>query len=84
MIVRETPSNNLICRWRHWLDVYVTDRILADLAGNFVVWVASAGAEFLKNKLVWANWDAEELFSRAEEIQNSQYFLRTHLGGVLV
>jgi len=36
----------------------MTDQKLADLAGNFVVWVASPEAKFLKGKFVWVNWDA--------------------------
>jgi hypothetical protein len=32
---------------------------------------------------VWANWDAEELISRAEEIENS-LLLRVILNGVTV
>jgi hypothetical protein len=34
--------------------------------------LASDEARFLRNKLVWTNWDVEELKERAEEIQNSR------------
>ncbi|PWY95984.1 oxidoreductase [Aspergillus sclerotioniger CBS 115572] len=44
----------------------------ADLPGQFYVWLASPEAQFLKGKFVWANWDAQELLQRAEEIQNSK------------
>ncbi|RAH86760.1 oxidoreductase [Aspergillus japonicus CBS 114.51] len=44
----------------------------AELPGQFYVWLASAEAEFLKGKFVWANWDAEELMQRAEEIRGSK------------
>ncbi len=43
----------------------------ADLAGHFSVWLASPEAQFLRNKFVWVNWDAEELMARKDEIQDS-------------
>ncbi|CAK7211346.1 hypothetical protein SCUCBS95973_001081 [Sporothrix curviconia] len=52
-----------------------------DLPGNFVVWLASEEASFLKGKFVWANWDAEELMARADEIKSSM-LLRLSLNGV--
>ena len=39
------------------------------LPADFVVWAASPAAAFLKGKLVWSNWDVEELMARAEEIE---------------
>ncbi|KPM35466.1 hypothetical protein AK830_g11094 [Neonectria ditissima] len=51
------------------------------LPAAFLVWLASPEAEFLKGKFVWVNWDAEELISRAEEIENSM-LLTVYLGGV--
>ncbi|KAF4625928.1 hypothetical protein G7Y89_g12235 [Cudoniella acicularis] len=51
------------------------------LAGAFLVWLASPEAKFLKGKFVWVNWDAEELISRAKEIENS-LLLRVLLNGV--
>ena len=36
------------------------------------MWLASAEAAFLKGKFVWANWDAEELLDRAEEIEGTK------------
>lgn len=47
-------------------------RRAADLPGHFFVWLASPEATFLKGKFVWANWDAEELLERAEEIKNAK------------
>ncbi|KAL4731487.1 hypothetical protein ACLX1H_000455 [Fusarium chlamydosporum] len=38
-------------------------------------------AEFLKGKFVWANWDAQELMAREDEIKNSMLF-RLSLNGV--
>jgi len=45
--------------------------LLAELAGQFCLWLASSEARFLKNKFVWVNWDAEELVQRQEEIKRS-------------
>ncbi|KAF7194290.1 Short chain dehydrogenase citE [Pseudocercospora fuligena] len=44
----------------------------ANLPGYFCVWLASKEAQFLKGKFVWANWDAQELIERAEEIKKSR------------
>ncbi|KAH6999370.1 hypothetical protein EDB80DRAFT_687486 [Ilyonectria destructans] len=52
-----------------------------ELPAAFVVWLASPEAKFLKGKFVWVNWDAEELISRAKEIENSM-LLKVHLDGV--
>ncbi|KAJ9606733.1 hypothetical protein H2200_008742 [Cladophialophora chaetospira] len=43
-----------------------------ELPGQFVVWVSSPEAAFLSGKLVWANWDAEELSQRSDEIKSSR------------
>lgn len=43
---------------------------LVQLPAHFLVWLASPEATFLKGRLVWANWDVEELKSQAEEIQS--------------
>lgn len=45
-----------------------TDSISADLAGNFVVWLISPEARFLRDKFVWANWDVPELLERKAEL----------------
>ncbi|KAH7126134.1 hypothetical protein EDB81DRAFT_872267 [Dactylonectria macrodidyma] len=52
-----------------------------ELPAEFLVWLASEEAKFLKGKFVWANWDAQELIARAEEIQNSMLF-RVNLNGL--
>ncbi|KAL4997543.1 hypothetical protein BDV10DRAFT_169486 [Aspergillus recurvatus] len=38
------------------------------LPADFLVWTASAEAEFLKNKIVFASWDVDELKARTKEI----------------
>ncbi|KAL9033499.1 MAG: hypothetical protein Q9180_005912 [Flavoplaca navasiana] len=45
---------------------YAYDEI--SLPADFLVWIASAEAEFLKNKIVFSSWDVEELKGRKKEI----------------
>ncbi|KAF9767503.1 hypothetical protein IL306_015324 [Fusarium sp. DS 682] len=52
-----------------------------ELPAHFMVWLASEEAKFLRGKFVWANWDAQELLTRAEEIKSSM-LLRVTLNGV--
>ena len=42
--------------------------LLVSLPADFLVWIASPEAEFLKNKIVFASWDVEELKDRKKEI----------------
>lgn len=62
---------------RHHDTNYPTEK----LPGHFTVWLASDEAAFLRNKYIWVNWDAEELISKAQRIQESKD-LEVHLGGV--
>jgi NAD(P)-dependent dehydrogenase (short-subunit alcohol dehydrogenase family) len=39
-----------------------------DLPAGLSVWLASPEADFLKGRMLWANWDVEELKSKEEEI----------------
>ncbi|KAK9327057.1 hypothetical protein V1520DRAFT_372329 [Lipomyces starkeyi] len=39
-----------------------------DLPAGLSVWLASPEADFLKWRMLWANWDVEELKSKEEEI----------------
>jgi hypothetical protein len=32
-----------------------------ELPANFIVWLASPEAAFLKGRFVWSNWDVKEL-----------------------
>ncbi|KAL8646439.1 MAG: hypothetical protein Q9226_006857 [Calogaya cf. arnoldii] len=45
---------------------YAYDEI--SLPADFLVWIASPEAEFLKNKMVFSSWDVEELKGRKKEI----------------
>jgi NAD(P)-dependent dehydrogenase (short-subunit alcohol dehydrogenase family) len=55
----------------------------ANLAGQFLVWLASPEASFLKSKFVWVNWDVDELKARADEIKDS-LLLRVLLHGAVM
>ncbi|KAI4286206.1 MAG: hypothetical protein L6R38_000102 [Xanthoria sp. 2 TBL-2021] len=52
----------------------------SSLPASFIVWACSPEADFLKGKFVWANWDAEELKAREEEIRETD-FLTLGLNG---
>lgn len=54
---------------------------VAELPGDFSVWLASGEADFLKGKLVYANWDVDELKARAEEIEADPALFTIALGG---
>ena len=41
---------------------------VVSLPADFLVWIASPEAEFLKNKIVFSSWDVEELKDRKKEI----------------
>lgn len=45
---------------------------VVSLPATFTVWLASPEAAFLQGKFLWANWDAEELMARREEIEGSE------------
>ena len=48
----------------------ITDTLTSlGLPSAFCVWLASGEADFLKGRMVWPNWDVDELKGRAEEIQ---------------
>lgn len=42
------------------------------LPADFLVWIASPEAEFLKDKIVFASWDVDELKGRKQEIVGSR------------
>ena len=41
---------------------------ITDLPASFCVWLASGESDFLKGRLVWANWDVNEMKAKADEI----------------
>lgn len=52
-----------------------------NLPGHFCVWAATPAARFLHGRLVWANWDADELMARKEEIGDTTGMLQIGLQG---
>lgn len=48
--------------------VQVTNSLAVSLPADFLVWTASPEAEFLRNKIVFAAWDVDELKARTKEI----------------
>lgn len=45
--------------------------ITAELPANFSVWMASQEAAFTHGKFLFANWDVDELKSKASQIKDS-------------
>ena len=41
------------------------------MEAHFLVWLTQPKNKFLQGRMVWANWDVEELSARSEEIANS-------------
>ncbi|KAL2672400.1 hypothetical protein Neosp_013109 [[Neocosmospora] mangrovei] len=54
------------------------------LPGDFAVWAASAEAEYLHGRFVWANWDVDELQTGPlrEKIENDPGFLKMTVKGL--
>lgn len=53
-----------------------------ELSANFMVWLASPEADFLKSgRFLWANWDVEELVARKAEIDADPSLFRITIGG---
>ncbi len=42
--------------------------LIISLPADFLVWATRHGAAFLKRKLVWSNWDVEEMMAREKQI----------------
>ncbi|MCJ1384067.1 hypothetical protein MMC17_007183 [Xylographa soralifera] len=53
----------------------------ADLPGEFCVWLASPEAVFLRSKVVWTNWDVEEMMAKKDEISKDPNFLTLGYNG---
>jgi hypothetical protein len=53
---------------------------IVNLPADFVVWAVSPEAKFLKGKLVWSNWDVDELKAMEEEIEETDKFTFGLLG----
>jgi hypothetical protein len=57
------------CQKIPWPTPLTRFHLIADLAGEFVVWAVSPEARFLRNKYLWVNWDVDELKSRRQELE---------------
>jgi hypothetical protein len=51
-----------------------------NLPADFVVWAVSSDAKFLRGKLVWSNWDVDELKAMKKEIEGTAKFTFGLLG----
>ncbi|KUJ22346.1 NAD(P)-binding protein [Mollisia scopiformis] len=56
------------------------DMTEVDLAANFMLWLASPEADFLKGRFAWVHWDIDELKAKKEEILSGD-LLKYTLGG---
>ena len=60
----------------------VTNRNIAELPAAIMVWLATAETNFLEGRMVWANWDVEELKQRSGEIvQKNLLEVGSQVGG---
>jgi len=50
---------------------------VANLPGNYAVWLASDEAKFLAGRFTWAQWDVDELLSLKEKIAANPFYLTT-------
>lgn len=44
---------------------------IVKLPAHFLVWLTKAETRFLQGRMVFANWDVEELCAKREEIEGS-------------
>jgi hypothetical protein len=51
------------------------DKIAVELPAHFMLWLSSGqGKKYLSGKMLWANWDVEELAAHAEEFAKEGLF----------
>ena len=62
-----TPNLSLVANMSA-IEVTNHSSFVVSLPADFLVWIASPEAEFLKNKIVFSSWDVEELKGRKKEI----------------
>ncbi|TVY54996.1 Short chain dehydrogenase citE [Lachnellula suecica] len=51
-----------------------------ELSANFIVWIVSPEAEFLKGKFIWSNWDVDDMIAKKEELVSSNQLTQGLLG----
>jgi NAD(P)-dependent dehydrogenase (short-subunit alcohol dehydrogenase family) len=54
---------------------------IVELPANFMVWLCSPEAEFLKGRFVWANWDVKELLQKKQVVEDDPTLLTLGLLG---
>lgn len=52
------------------------------LAAHMALWLSSPAAAFLHGRFIWANWNADELVARREEILSDHGLLKVGVTGV--
>lgn len=80
MQLSPSPSLPLLCP--NWLVSAIDDPnvvIAVELSGDFVNWLVSDEARFLRGRFVAANWDAEELLQMREKIEGDKRLFTMNL-----
>ncbi len=54
---------------------------LVELPANFIVWLSSTEAAFIKGRFVWANWDVKELLEKRQKFEDDPTLLTVGLLG---
>ncbi len=55
--------------------------LLVSLPADFMVWSVSQDAAFLKGKLIWCNWDVDELKAKKDRIVSEPGYLNLGMIG---
>lgn len=58
-----------------------TIMVIVNLAANFILWAASAEAKFAKGRMLWSNWDVDELKAKADVITSNSSLLSSGVDG---
>lgn len=66
---------------RSFAQLTSTTMVKVDLAANFILWAASTEAKFAKGRMLWSNWDVDELKAKTDIITSSSSLLRSGVDG---
>lgn len=50
------------------------------LPAHFLVWLSQPKTKFLNGKMVFANWDVDEMCAKAEEIKSTEMLTLGYVG----
>jgi hypothetical protein len=53
---------------------------IVELPAHFLVWLSQPKTKFLNGKMVWANWDVDELEAKEDGIQRSSIMTMGYTG----